>query len=45
MNKHLTIAEENWHLRKLAKASVKPHTDFKYIGKGIVKQVKAKTAI
>ena len=39
MNKHLTIAEENWHLKQLAKASVKPHKEFTYISKGIAKKV------
>jgi len=30
MNKHLTIAEENWKLKQLAKASVKTHKEFVY---------------
>ena len=30
MNKHLTIAEENYHLKMLAKASVKTHKEFIY---------------
>ena len=45
MKKHLTIAEENYHLKMLAKASVKAHTNFKYIGKGITKQVTANKPI
>jgi hypothetical protein len=30
MNKHLTIAEENFKLKMLAKASVKTHKEFTY---------------
>ncbi|MFM2204448.1 MAG: hypothetical protein RLZZ605_1412 [Bacteroidota bacterium] len=45
MKKHLTIAEENWHLKQLAKMSVKAHTNFKYISKGISKQVTANKPI
>lgn len=30
MKKHLTIAEENYYLKMLAKASVKTHKEFVY---------------
>lgn len=37
--------DEQYRLKMLAKASVKAHTNFKYIGKGITKQVTANKPI